>query len=105
MKAFRRQGVKGLYLWGFYQEKEEAAYDYFYFLKITGDDFRVLNKECIKRRADKWLDTQGMRVDFESVFVTMSEEVLLAIRAWYLERLPQINELFYVRKNNSSFIH
>jgi hypothetical protein len=105
MKPFRRQGVKGLYLWGFYQEKEEEAYDYFYLLKITGDDFHVLNKECIKRRSTQWLDSQGMRLDFESVFVTMSEEVLLAIRALYLERLPQINQLFYVKKNNSRFIH
>ncbi|WP_215013323.1 hypothetical protein [Bacillus sp. ISL-75] len=104
MKAYRNQNSRGLYIWGLYREKEDEDYIYFFFLKFT-EEFEVRNKECLKRRSDEWLDSRGKRVDQATIFITMHEEVLLAIRDWYFKNLERIKQLFFVRNNANQFIH
>ncbi|MBT2734736.1 hypothetical protein [Bacillus sp. ISL-7] len=104
MKPYQNHDSRGLYIWGLYGEKEDEDYIYFFFLKVT-KEFEVRNKECLKRRSDEWLDSRGKRVDQATIFITMNEEILLAIRNWYFNNLERIKQLFFVRNNANQFIH
>ncbi|MBM7656203.1 hypothetical protein [Neobacillus cucumis] len=103
MKPYQNQDSTGLYIWGLYGEKGDEDSIYFFFLKVT-EEFAVQNKECLKRRSDKWLDSRGKRVDQTTIFLTMNEEVLSAIQEWYFNNLEQIRQLFFVRNNAHQFI-